>query len=258
MRTYNFKGDIKMKKIIALLLVVVMAMTFVACGSSKNDPSAKSKGVMTYEEYAATPENQFANIEAYVQATQSWWDNKITIYAQDPDGAYFLYNMVCPPDLAEKLVPGTKILAKGTKSSWAGEVEIAEGTIQIVEGPNWIAEPMDATALLGTEELITHQNKKVAFKGMTVEASTDADGNEAAFLYNWDGSGAEGSDSDLYFNASINGNTYTFCVEYYLCGPDSQAYQAVQGLKVGDVIDMEGFLYWYEGAQPHITAVTAG
>ena len=64
MRTYNFKGDIKMKKIIALLLVVVMAMTFVACGSSKNDPSAKSKGVMTYEEYAATPENQFANIEA--------------------------------------------------------------------------------------------------------------------------------------------------------------------------------------------------
>ena len=25
---------------------------------------------------------------------------------------------------------------------------------------------------------------------------------------------------------------------------------------VGDVIDMEGFLYWYEGVNPHITSVT--
>ena len=245
----------KMKKIIALLLVVVMALTFVACG--KDDPAAKSKGVMTHDEYLAAAEQSVAVIEAYVQDTQSWWDNKITVYAQDPDGGYFLYNMVCSEEDAAKLVPGTKILAKGSKTSWAGEIEIMEGTIEILDG-TWIAEPLDVTALLGTDELIDHQNEKVAFKGMTVEASTDADGNEAAFLYNWDGSGEEGSDSDLYFNVSVNGNTYTFCVEYYLCGPDSQAYQAVQNLKVGDVIDLEGFLYWYEGVQPHITAVTAG
>ncbi len=244
-----------MKKIIALLLVVVMALTFVACG--KDDPAAKSKGVMTHDEYLAAAEQSVAVIEAYVQDTQSWWDNKITVYAQDPDGGYFLYNMVCSEEDAAKLVPGTKILAKGSKTSWAGEIEIMEGTIEILDG-TWIAEPLDVTALLGTDELIDHQNEKVAFKGMTVEASTDADGNEAAFLYNWDGSGEEGSDSDLYFNVSVNGNTYTFCVEYYLCGPDSQAYQAVQNLKVGDVIDLEGFLYWYEGVQPHITAVTAG
>ena len=244
-----------MKKIIALLLVVVMALTFVACG--KDDPAAKSKGVMTHDEYLAAAEQSAAVIEAYVQDTQSWWDNKITVYAQDPDGGYFLYNMVCSEEDAAKLVPGTKILAKGSKTSWAGEIEIMEGTIEILDG-TWIAEPLDITALLGTDELIDHQNEKVAFKGMTVEASTDADGNEAAFLYNWDGSGEEGSDSDLYFNVSVNGNTYTFCVEYYLCGPDSQAYQAVQNLKVGDVIDLEGFLYWYEGVQPHITAVTAG
>ena len=245
----------KMKKIIALLLVVVMALTFVACG--KDDPAAKSKGVMTHDEYLAAAEQSVAVIEAYVQDTQSWWDNKITVYAQDPDGGYFLYNMVCSEEDAAKLVPGTKSLAKGSKTSWAGEIEIMEGTIEILDG-TWIAEPLDVTALLGTDELIDHQNEKVAFKGMTVEASTDADGNEAAFLYNWDGSGEEGSDSALYFNVSVNGNTYTFCVEYYLCGPDSQAYQAVQNLKVGDVIDLEGFLYWYEGVQPHITAVTAG
>ena len=27
-------------------------------------------------------------------------------------------------------------------------------------------------------------------------------------------------------------------------------------LKVGDVVDMEGFLYWYQGVNPHITSVT--
>ena len=30
---------------------------------------------------------------------------------------------------------------------------------------------------------------------------------------------------------------------------------AVKNLKVGEVIDMEGFLYWYNGVNPHITSV---
>ena len=30
----------------------------------------------------------------------------------------------------------------------------------------------------------------------------------------------------------------------------------VKNLSIGDKIDMEGFLYWYEGANPHITSVT--
>ncbi|MBO4931996.1 MAG: hypothetical protein J6I42_07410, partial [Clostridia bacterium] len=63
------------------------------------------------------------------------------------------------------------------------------------------------------------------------------------------------TDSDLYFNASINGATYTFVVEYYLCNETTDVYKAVQGLNVGDTIDLEGFLYWYEGAQPHVTSV---
>ena len=152
------------------------------------------------------------------------------------------------------MTPGTKIKVSGHKTAWAGEVEIIDATYEIQEG-SYVAEAMDVTALLGTEELINHQNKLVSFKGLTVEASTDANGNEAAFLYNWDGSGEAGTDSDLYFNASINGATYTFVIEYYLCNETTAAYQAVQGLNIGDTIDLEGFLYWYEGAQPHITSV---
>ena len=165
--------------------------------------------------------------------------------------------MACTQEDAEKLVPGTKIRVTGFKGEWSGEVEIMDGTFEIIEGAEpFIAEAFDVTALLGTEELIAHQNEFVSFKGMTVEPSTikDVEG-EFAFLYNWDGSGAEGTDSDLYFNVSVNGQTYNFVIEYYLCGADSDAYKAVQNLKIGDVVDLEGFLYWYNGVQAHITSV---
>jgi hypothetical protein len=105
-----------------------------------------------------------------------------------------------------------------------------------------------------SEELINHQNKFVAFKGMTVEASKDAEGNDVAFLYNWDGSGEDGN--DLYFNVSLDGQTYTFTVESYLCDNTTDVYAAVKNLQIGDVVDMEGFLYWYEGVNPHITSLT--
>ena len=209
--------------------------------------------VMTYADYAAADLDTEVTIEAYVQAKQSWWEDKATVYLQDEDGAYFCYEMACSEDDYAKLVDGQKIRVNGFKSEWSGEVEIVDATFEIVDG-NWTATPVDVTDLLGTDELVEKQNQLVSFTGMTVEASKDADGNEVAFLYKWDGSGNEGD--DLYFNVSINGETYTFTVESYLCDKDSDVYKTVSGLKVGDTVDMEGFLYWYEGVNPHITNVT--
>ena len=232
-----------MKKFLAVLLTLSLLLTGVC---------ALAEGVMTYEEYAAAAVDTEVTVETYVQAHQSWWDNKITCYTQNEEGAYFLYNMACTEEDAAKLVPGTKIKVTGYKAEWAGEVEIVDATFEILEG-SYIAEAMDATALLGTEELINHQNKFVSFKGMTVAPSKDANGNEVAFLYSWDGSGQDGS--DLYFNVSLNDQVYNFCVESYLCDNTTEVYNTVKNLKVGDKIDLEGFLYWYEGAQPHITSV---
>ena len=147
---------------------------------------------------------------------------------------------------------GKFIKVKGYKTEWSGEVEVIDAIWQFEDG-EYIAEPEDVTALLGTDELIGKQNKKVVFKGVTVEPIGE-DGT-AAYLYNWDGSGSEGD--DLYFNVSVNGQTYSFTVESYLCGPDTDIYKAVKDFHVGDVIDLEGFLYWYEGPNPHITAVLA-
>ena len=158
--------------------------------------------------------------------------------------------MACSEEDAAKLVPGTKIAVKGYKTEWSGEVEIAEGaTFEFVEGEPFVAEAADVTALLGTEELIEHQNELVAFKGMTVEAYNDTG---AAFAYK----NAENKTDDLYFKVSKDGQVYDFCVEFYLCGNDTDVYKAVEALQVGDVIDLEGFLYWYNGANPHIVSVT--
>ena len=215
----------------------------------------KGEGVMTYEEYAAADLDSEVVVETYVQATQSWWDDTITVYSADQDGAYFIYNMACTEDDAAKLVPGTKIKVTGYKSEWSGEVEITDATFEFEEG-EYIAEAEDVTDIYGTDALADEMNKLVTVKGLTVEASTDADGNEAAFLYNWDGSGEAGSNADLYFNASLDGVTYTFTVESYLTGEGTDVYTAVEGLNIGDTIDIEGFLYWYESAQPHVTAIT--
>lgn len=237
-----------MKKFFALILAVVMMLS-VAAFAEEADTTAT---VMTHEEFVAAELESEVTVETYVQDKQSWWDNKATFYCQSEDGAYFIYEMPCTEDEYAQLVPGTKIRVTGYKAEWSGEVEITDATFEILEADPYIAEATDVTELLGTDELINYQNRFVSFKGMTVEA---ADDNGAAFLYNWDGSGTQGD--DLYFNVSLNGTTYTFTVESYLCGSDTDVYKAVEALKVGDKVDMEGFLYWYEGVNPHITSVTA-
>lgn len=276
------KGREMKKKVLAVMIAASMSLALVACGSEKDgsqesnsaavessvvesssvessseaessvagseeNAGQEAQAVMSYADYVAAAVDDPVVIETYVQANQSWWDGKITVYTQDKDGAYFLYNMACASqEEADKLVKGTKIRVTGFKGEWAGEVEVAEGaTYEIIAGDTFVAEPVDVTSLLGTDALIEKQNQLVAFKGMTVESEA---------LYKWDGSGKEGD--DLYFNVSVNGNTYTFTVESYLCGADTEVYKAVKALKVGDVVDLEGFLYWYEGVNPHITAVT--
>ena len=104
------------------------------------------------------------------------------------------------------------------------------------------------TALAGAEGLEKFMNRRVIFKGLTVEAQEDG----AAFNYK----NAEEKTDDLYFKASVNDQSVSFCVEFYLTGKDTDVYQAVEGLQVGDKIDVECFLYWYNGPNPHVTYVT--
>ena len=221
-----------MKRIIALVLVCVLLLAGCAGGKSK---------AMTHEQYVAAEMQSQVVVETYVQAHQSWWDNKVTVYCQSPDGAYFLYELACSEADAEKLVPGTKIRVTGSKGEWAGEVEIMDGTFEFVKGDSFIAQPLDVTNLLDSDELIKHQNEFVSFTGMTVENIEYKNGEPG---------------DDIYVTLGHNGGSYSFCVEVYLTGTDSDVYTTVGQLNVGDTVNVEGFLYWYEGMNPHITSIT--
>ena len=221
-----------MKRFVALLLVLCVVLAFAGCGSK----------AMSHADFMAAEMDSEVVIETYVQNHQSLWDNKITVYCQSEDGAYFLYELACSEEDAAKLVPGTKIVVTGTKGEWAGEVEVMDGTFEFAKGNDtYIAEPLDVTAMLGTDELIAHQNELASFKGMTVEAIEYKNGEPG---------------DDIYLTLGKDGASYSFCVEVYLTDPSSDVYTTVGTLEVGNVVDVEGFLYWYEGVNPHITAIS--
>lgn len=256
-----------MKKLIAMLLAATLVLAFAGCAKTEAPaetaaPTAapteaapvettaaateaapvETADVMSHEEYMAAPMDSEVTVETYVQGHQSWWDGKITVYCQSPDGAYFVYELQCSEEDAAKLEKGTKIRVNGFKGEWAGEVEIMDGTFEFVEGGDtFVAEPVDVTELLGTDALIDHQNEVVSFKGLTVEK----------IAYKNDEPG-----DDIYVTLGYNGASYEFCVEFYLTGTDTDVYKTVGTLNEGDVVDIEGFLYWYEGVNTHITAVT--
>ena len=209
--------------------------------------------VLSYTEYMAAEMNTEVTIEAYVQAKQSWWSNKATLYLADEDGAYFVYELPISEEDYNKLTEGTKIRVTGVKGEWSGEIEImgsqagSEGTFEILTDNTYVS---TAKELSLSADLTSYQNQRVAFKNLTVVAQDDG---VSAFYYKWNNSGAAGQNHDLYFNVTDGTTTYSFTVESYLTAEGTDVYTAVTNLKVGDVINLEGFLYWYNAPQLHTT-----
>lgn len=253
-----------MKKIFALILALVMVASLAACtgndtpagtttaattegttaGTTEGTTTAATTedtvDVMTYAEFVAAEVDTPVVVEAYVQATQGWYQDAIIAYTQNEEGAYYVYKFACTEDEAAKLVPGTKVRITGFKAEYKGMVEITDATFEILEG-TWTATPLDVTALLGTDEMINHLCELVEFKGMTIKSVT----------YKNDEPG-----DDIYLTVAKDDKEYSLSVEVYLTGPDTDVYKAVGELKEGDVVDITGFLYWYDGMDAHITSVT--
>ena len=276
-----------MRKFLPFALIMTMAVALCGCGSSSDDAKSEDKSakettveeattaeetsedveeettaddtsdaVMSYQEFRDADVDTEVTVITNVQAKQSWWDDSANVYCIDNEGAYFIYGLACTEEEYETLTQGTAIKVTGYKSEWSGEVEITDATFELVAADPYVVDtPTDLTEYFGDDDaLINSINCFAAFKGLTVVASTDADGNEVPYLYNWDGSGSQGD--DLYFTVSLGDKTATFTVESYLCDKDTDVYKAVEGLNVGDVIDVQCFLYWYNGANPHVTSVT--
>ncbi|MBP5553307.1 MAG: hypothetical protein J6X94_00385 [Lachnospiraceae bacterium] len=279
-----------MKKFTVVFAAAVMAVSLSACGAEENaqvpeteaevvteaeeveadaeadaeDADAEADAdtteesdvvVMSYDEFVAADVDTEVIVETYVQDKQGWWENEgvgmATFYTQDKDGAYFLYNMPCSQEDYDAMVPGTKIRVDGFKAEWSGEVEIIDATYEILADDTYVAEATDLTdKIADAEALADYMNQYVSFTGLTV-----AEREGAAFTYGWDGSKSQGD--DLYINLEdADGNVYTFVVESYLRGADTDVYQAVEAFNVGDTVDITGFMYWYEGPQVHVTVAT--
>jgi DNA/RNA endonuclease YhcR with UshA esterase domain len=236
------------------LLALILCLVLVGC----NTPKEEKSPAMSYEEYIAAEMNSTVTIEAYIQAKQAWWKDKAVLYLQDNDGAYFVYNLACTKEQYDnELANGNLIRVTGVKDHWAGEIEIlgdqpgAEATWELVSTEKKIYEATNVNSLLGEDDLLVNkQNMLVSLTGLKVVAQADG---TSPFYYKWDNSGVQGD--DVYVSFSNGTVTITCCVESYLCGQDTPVYKACESLKVGDTVDIEGFLYWYEGPQPHLTNV---
>lgn len=240
-----------MKKLFAILLALTVLAALVSCGGNQGNNQVNNNdnqtSVMSYNEYVAAAVDAPVCVEAYVQATQSWWyDNdagygKITVYAADADGAYFIYEMQCDEADAAKLTKGAKIKVNGYKAEWSGEIEIIDATFEFVEGATpFVAEAKDLTDKLATDELIDFQNQLATFKDMSVKSVSYKNGEVG---------------NDIYVTLTKDGAEYSFCVESYLTGLDTFVYKTAMTLREGDIIDITGFVYWYEGVNTHITGI---
>ena len=276
------------KKILALVLCATMVLAMLTACSSKTSSSSENSSTsadastsdatsedassqddsssdatyteMNYEEFMAADVDTAVKLDIYVADKQKYnaeYGNT-SIYAFDDNGFYFLYRVEMTQEEYDALEPGTEIIVSGYKAEWSGEVEVADASIEKGNGKKDVPAPVEIEAGKTADDLLAIQNALFAMKDLEVVESEYKDENDevqkAPFLYSWDGSGEKGS--DLYFNVTDGTTVFNLTVETDLCDSSSDVYAAVEGLKVGDKIDVTGFMYWYNGPNPHITSVT--
>lgn len=245
-----------MKKLLTIMLSVLMVFGLTACGGKDNDNGTDEPTNGGNEVVEVTAKDDYASFMAadvdaevevlmYVQAHQAWWEDNgqgvMTLYGMDNDGGYFVYNAKIDKEAADSIKEGTLVKVTGVKAEWAGEVEIMDATVEVL-GETKTFEAKDVTDVVAdSEKLAEYMNQKVAMKGLEVVevATKDSD-----------------SDPDLYITCKLGDVEVNLCVENYLTGPDTEVYMTGKDLTAGTIIDVEGFLYWYEGANPHVTSIS--
>ena len=223
-------------------MAMVVCLIFCMASCNRVDPDKKSEGVMTHAEFMAAEVDSEIVIEGFVQAKQSWWNNKGTFYLQDGTGGYYVYELPCTESEYNSLTVGTKVQVKGSRAKWGNLDEVMNVTEwKIIEGDTYVAEATDITDKLGNKsELVKCTSMFVSIKDLTFVTANYKNG---------------GGD-DIYVVFAKGEVGYSFTVEVYLTGTDSDVYKAVADLEAGDVVDVEGFLMWYEDSiDMHITGI---
>ena len=228
--------------------------------------------VMSYKNFMASESGDSVVIEGYIADRQSWWSNKATMYlVGDNQGeGYFIYEMaMTEEEYNTKYTIGTKLRVYGLKTIYAGEHEIMGDNIDynltsVVEDAKMPNHVVDVTYSVATEDLEDLNNayftatlKIKEYPAQAENSGTTVSANKA-YAYKGD----EPTD-DLYFIlVDANGNELSCCVEAYIDYSQytptfkDGLYNAVKSLQVGDVVSVSGFMYWWNGANPHIISIS--
>ena len=211
-------------------------------------------GVTTAEDYKACEDGEYVIVNTYIQDKESFRSvdgvGVASFYTQYDYGCY-LHNVEMTKEEYDKLQVGSKVVIYGHKATVDGQPTVVDVEIRFVSLTNNVYSPVNITEHIGTENLEEYRDQKFAFRKLTVVAAND---EGAAFLYGHDGTGKRGS--DIYFKAEYNNTTYTFVLNVELLEYTSDDYEKAESLRIGDVIDVEGFLNWCgEEPLPHIYSI---
>lgn len=244
-------------KYIKFLLVLLCCVSLCSCTAKEEpvqeetvvtpspEPSKKSDSIMDYEEYMAAPINQKVTIHAYVQAYEDLLEDEdgndtVTLYLQDLDGGYYVYDMPILEMDYDHLKKGQEIYVTGTKTEWDGETEIIEASSYRIGNGSWTAEAFDIDDILTNEDALKeHMNQLAELQNLTV---TDVQLPEQ-----------EGGDINII--CTKDDTSVPVVIVSALYDEDSDEYNQAEDLQAGDAIDVQGFLYWYQ-QKPQIHAVS--
>ena len=212
--------------------------------------------VLSYDEYIAAEVGSEVTIEAYITGRTTWYNNAASFYLADDNGGYYVYNLPCTEEEYASLLINKKLQVTGAKAEWKGEVEIncqtatENGGWQLCDGEVFNPSSANITSI-AKEVLDNYKNQSVKALGLTV--------TKAPYTNFEDFTLETKAGVDVYFEVKDDaGNESTFVVEAYLENSQygSDVYNAVCALNVGDRIDLEGFVYYWENPQLQVTGLT--
>ena len=212
--------------------------------------------VLSYDEYIAAEVGSEVTIEAYITGRTTWYNNAASFYLADDNGGYYVYNLPCTEEEYASLLINKKLQVTGTKAEWKGEVEIncqtatENGGWQLCDGEDFNPSSTNITSI-AKEVLDNYKNQFIKALGLTV--------TKAPYTNFEDFTLEPKAGVDVYFEVKDDaGNVSTFVVEAYLENSQygSDVYNAVCALNVGDRIDLEGFVYYWENPQLQVTGLT--
>ena len=254
----------KLKKLFAISAIAGVALLASCNNGGETTTETKAPettttvatNVLSYDEYIAAEVGSEVTIEAYITGRTTWYNNAASFYLADDNGGYYVYNLPCTEEEYASLLINKKLQVTGAKAEWKGEVEIncqtatENGGWQLCDGEDFNPSSTNITSI-AKDVLDNYKNQSVKALGLTV--------TKAPYTNFEDFTLEPKAGADVYFEVKDDaGNTATFVVEAYLENSQygSDVYNAVCALNVGDRIDLEGFVYYWENPQLQVTGLT--